>query len=166
LLGLVEQSAVPAVRQALEAMGDAIRHTPALTHVMASPAFDADQKTAVLTGISNKLQSPPVLIPFLAQLVKTNRVGFLPEIAEAFAALADQEKGTRQVSVTAARPLSAQDQQQLKTRLREQLRQDVDVAFHTDPALLSGLQVRIGSMVYDSSVRTRLTAMRMTLTKE
>jgi F-type H+-transporting ATPase subunit delta len=166
LLGLLDRQAISVSREALLALGDAVRQTPMLIHAMASPAFSAEQKTAVLVALADRLKSPPTLGRFLAQLVKTNRVTFLPEIAEAFAALADQEKGTRHIVVTAARALSSDDQTRVRTRLRELMKQDVDVTFQTNPSLLSGLQISIGSMMYDSSVRSRLTAMRSALAKE
>ena len=166
LLGLLDRQGIPATRETLLALGNAVRQTPSLIHAMASPAFSAEEKTAVLVALAERLKSPPTVGRFLGQLVKTNRVTFLPEIAEAFAALADAEKGTRQVVVTAARALPSDDQSRVHTRLRELLKQDVDITFRTDPALLSGLQISIGSMMYDSSVRSRLTAMRLALAKE
>jgi F-type H+-transporting ATPase subunit delta len=103
---------------------------------------------------------------FLAQLIKKSRVGFLPEIAEEFAILADQAKGTQPVTVSSATPLTAENQEQLRSRLRNLLRRDVDLTFHTIPSLLAGLQIRIGSTLFDSTVRTRLETMRTLVTKE
>jgi F-type H+-transporting ATPase subunit delta len=166
LLALVEETALDSVRTALEDLARAVEQSDDLAHVLASPAFANDAKTAVLTTLAQRAGAPPIVNRFLEQLIKTNRVAFLPDIAEAFAALADAQKGTRQVIVTAARSLPEADVARVRARLREILRQEVDVAFQTDPALVSGLQVRIGSMVYDSSVRTRFNAMRALLTKE
>jgi F-type H+-transporting ATPase subunit delta len=54
----------------------------------------------------------------------------------------------------------------MKARLRETLKRDVEVTFHTDASHLAGLQIRIGSTVVDSTVRGRLRAMQSLLTKE
>ena len=166
LLGLIDRPAVEATRKSLQALAEAVQQSTALQHVLASPAFSADDKTAVLTALSEHLRSPSILNHFLAQLVRKNRVTCLPEIAEEFARLADEEKGTRQVAVRAPRALSKAEQDRLRDRLQTLLRHDVDVTFHEDPTLLSGLQIRIGSMVYDSSVRNRFEAMRVLLSKE
>src|SRR5207249_12190615 len=58
------------------------------------------------------------------------------------------------------------EQNRLRSRLRDLLRRDVDLTFHTTPELLAGLQIRIGSTVFDSTVRGRLTAMQGVLSKE
>lgn len=150
----------------LTALARAVSESPSLKHVVASPAFGYDEKRAILSALSQRLGCPPVVSDFLAQLAKKNRVEFLPEIAEEFVALADQAKGTRQVEVTSAKALNPTEQDGLRNRLRALLRHDVDLTFQTEPALLSGLQIRIGSTVYDSSVRSRLTAMRALVTKE
>jgi F0F1-type ATP synthase delta subunit len=67
--------------------------------------------------------------------------------------------------VRSARPLGT-DEEHLRKRLGDLLHHDVQVEFLTQPSLLSGLQIRIGSLVYDSTVRSRLTAMQSFLTKE
>jgi F-type H+-transporting ATPase subunit delta len=166
LFGLMDAANIEGTKAGLNALARAISESPSLKHVLASPAFGFDEKRAVLSALSQRLGCPPVVNDFLAQLVKKNRVEFLQEIAEEFVTLADQAKGTRQVEVTSAQALSATEQDGFRNRLRELLRHDVDLTFQTEPALLSGLQIRIGSTVYDSSVRNRLTAMRALVTKE
>lgn len=166
LFGLIELGQVEATRNGLVALADAVRTSASLKHVLASPAFSMDDKRAVLESLSQRLGCPPIMGHFLAQLIKKNRVGFLPEIAEEFAILADQAKGTQPVTVSSATPLTAENQEQIRSRLRDLLRRDVDLTFHTQPTLLAGLQIRIGSTLFDSTVRTRLETMRTLVTKE
>lgn len=166
LFELLDQSNIASTRLALNGLGDTIKTSASLRHIVASPAFGMDDKIAVLTTLGSRLGCPPVGQTFLGQLVRKNRVGFLPEIADAFAKLADQAKGTQQVTVSSAAALSQADQDRIKTRLREQLRREVDVTFQTDQDHLAGLQIRIGSTVVDSTIRGRLQAMRSLLTKE
>ena len=104
---------------ALTGLGQAIKDSVALRHVVASPAFGAEDKIAVLAELGSRLGCPPVGKTFLGQLVKKNRVGFLPEIAEAFAKLADASKGTQQVTVFSATAIPPGEQDQISTRLRD-----------------------------------------------
>jgi len=166
LFGLVETGQVDDTRRGLHALAQAISTSTPLKHVLASPAFSLDDKREVLAALSHRLGCPPVMGQFLAQLIKKNRVGFLPEISEEFAVLADRQKGMQPVAVSSAAPLTSADQEQLRSRLKELLRRDVDLVFHTNPNLLAGLQIRIGSTLFDSTVRTRLTTMRTLVTKE
>ena len=116
--------------------------------------------------IGARFGCPPAGKAFLGQLVKKNRVGFLPEIADAFGKLVDQSKGTQQVTVSSATALPPAEQDRIKTRLRDTLKRDVDITFQTDASHLAGLQISIGSTVVDSTVRGRLRAMQSLLTKE
>jgi F-type H+-transporting ATPase subunit delta len=166
LFELLDESSVEPTRVALTELGYAIKDSVALRHVVASPAFGAEDKIAVLAELGSRLGCPPVGRTFLGQLVKKNRVGFLPEIAEAFAKLADASKGTQQITVSSAAALSPAEQDRISTRLREILKRQIDVKFHTDARHLAGVQIHLGSTVVDSTVRGRLQAMQSLLTKE
>jgi F-type H+-transporting ATPase subunit delta len=166
LFELLDASTIESTRTALAGLGEAIKDSVALRHVVASPTFGVEEKIAVLAELGSRLGSPPVGITFLAQLVKKNRVGFLPEIAEAFAKLADASKGTQQITVSSATALPPAEQDRISTRLREMLKRQVEVTYHTDARHLAGVQIHLGSTVVDSTVRGRLQAMQSLLTKE
>ena len=166
LFELLDQSNIEATRGTLNGLAQAIKDSSSLRHVVASPAFGVEDKIAVLTELAGRFTGPPAVKAFLGQLVKKNRVGFLPDIADAFAKLVDRSKGTQQVTVSSPGALPAAEQDRIKTRLREMLKREVDVTFQTDAAHLAGLQIHIGSMVVDSTVRGRLNAMQALLTRE
>lgn len=166
LFGLIEMGQVEATRDGLVALADAVATSVSLKHILASPAFSLNDKRAVLESISERLGCPPIMGQLLAQLIKKNRVGLLSEIATEFAILADRQKGMQPVEVLSAAPFTAEHQEQLRSRLRTLLQRDVDLTFHTKPTLLAGLQIRIGSTLFDSTVRTRLNTMRTLVTKE
>ncbi|TKB33320.1 MAG: ATP synthase F1 subunit delta [Nitrospira sp.] len=166
LFELLDTSTIESTRAALTGLGEAMKESVSLRHVVASPTFGAEEKIAVLAEIGSRLGCPPVGKTFLAQLVKKNRVGFLPEIAEAFAKLADASKGTQQITVSSAAALPPAEQDRISTRLREMLKRQVDVTFHTDARHIAGVQIQLGSTVVDSTVRGRLQAMQSLLTKE
>jgi F-type H+-transporting ATPase subunit delta len=166
LFELMDAKSIEPARAALTGLGHAYSTSPSLKHVLASPAFGAEEKLAVLAALADKLHGPPTMKHFLAQLVHKNRIGFLPEIADAFALLADQARGARQVAVTSAAALNAAEQERVRGKLRDLLKHDVEITFQTEPRLLGGLQIRIGSTLYDSSVRSRLNTMQTILTKE
>lgn len=166
LFDLLDAANVEPTRAGLTALGDALSVSTDLRHVLASPATNFEEKREVLTALSRRLGCPEVVDGFLAQLVRKNRVGLLPEIADAFGVLADQARGARQVTVSTARPFDAAETDALRGRLAQLLRQDVELEFRTDPEMIAGVQVRIGSTVFDSSVRGRLAAMKALLAKE
>ena len=166
LFGLLDPSLFEATRGTLKGLAQALKESSSLRHVIASPAFGVDDKIGVLSDLAGRLDCPPAGRAFLGQLVKKNRVAFLPEIANAFSKLVDRSKGTQAVLVSSAAALSSTEQDRIKLRLRETLKREVDVTFQTDPAHLAGLQIHIGSLVVDSTVRGRLTAMQSLLTRD
>jgi F-type H+-transporting ATPase subunit delta len=166
LFDSLETAAIEPTRRSLTDIATALAASPVLRTVLASPGFTFEEKREVLAALNRKVGGPAALTAFFALLIRENRVTLLREIADAFATRADMEKGTRTVAVTSARALAAADQDALRTRLRDLLHRDVDLTFQTDPAVVGGLHIRIGSHVIDGTVRGRLTAMRSLLTKE
>ena len=77
----------------------------------------------------------------------------------------DQEKGKQQVSVISAQSIDNNSREDLQTQLQELLKRPVDVSFKEDPLLIAGIQIRIGSKVYDSTVKGQLQKMRAQLVK-
>lgn len=166
LFELLDQSTIEATRGTLTGLGEALKESAQLRHVVASPAFGVEDKIAVLTALGEKLGCPPSGKAFLGQLVKKNRVSFLPEIADAFGKLVDQSKRTQPVTVSSATALPPTEQDRIRTRLRETLKREVDVTFQTDASHLAGLQIHIGSKVVDSTVQGRLRDLQVLLTRE
>ncbi|NOT22399.1 MAG: ATP synthase F1 subunit delta [Nitrospiraceae bacterium] len=166
LFELLDVSSIEQTRVALTGLGQSIKDSHDLRHVVASPAIGAEIKIAVLAELGTRLGCPPLGKAFLVQLVKKNRVGFLPEIAVAFAKLADASKGIQQITVSSATPLPKTEKDRISSGLRDMLKCQVDITFHTDALHLAGLQIHLGSTVVDSTVRGRLQAMQSLLTKE
>ena len=166
LFELLDQSTIEATRGALTGLGQAMKESAHLRHVVASPAFGMEDKSAVLTALGEKLECPPAGQAFLGQLVKKNRVGFLPEISDAFGKLVDESKRTQPVTVSSATALPPAEQDRIRTSLRDMLKREVEVTFQTDAGHLAGLQIHIGSRVVDSTVRGRLRDLQVLLTRE
>ena len=165
LFQLLDESGVEPARNALESLTQGLEDTPALKHVLASPVFKFEEKQVVLEELCQRMQAPPVMRGFLNQLLKNNRAVMLPEISQAFAELADQQKGIQQIRVSSAKPLDVTEQEQVKRELTQTLGQAVDVVFDVEPHLMAGLKIYIGSRVFDNTVLGRLTSMQDQLTK-
>ena len=165
LFRLLDKESLDSAQNGLQALASALHESTALKHVLASPVFTLEEKSSVLTACSERAGCPPAMGRFCEQLLKKNRVGVLPEIAEAFRDLMDKEKGKQQVSVISAKGLDDHGKQDLQTKLQDLLKRPVDIAFKEDPSLLAGLQIRIGSKVYDSTVKGQLQKMRAQLVK-
>lgn len=166
LFELLDASEVDQMRAGLLSLSEAFSESAALKHVVASPAFSAEEKTAVLSALSKRAGCPAAIEGFFSQVVAKSRVDQLPAIAESFAELADEAKGVQRVAVTSAVKLAKADEDRIHQQLRGLMQGPVVITYDDDPKLLSGLRIQIGSTVYDSSVRNRLDTMRAMLAKE
>lgn len=165
LFNLLDASNVEAARNGLNALAESVNQSPHLRHLLASPVFTFEEKTDILGMLSDRLRSPAIMKDFWGQLVKKNRLPVLADIAKSFQELSDQQQGKQKVLITTARDLEGDELNRVKTELQAMVKKEVDLWVKRDPALLSGIQIKIGSKVYDSTVRGRLTKMQAFLAK-
>lgn len=165
LFCLVSRDDSVAAQEGLQALSHALKGSAALKHSLASPAVTREEKLDLLTALCERAGGPPVLGRFCTHLLNNNRMGHLPDIAEAFRALLARHSGERHVAVVSAHPMDEDMKRDLLERLRTTLNSKVDVDFQSDPSLLAGLQIHIGSTVYDSTVSGQLNRMRTQLIK-
>ena len=162
---LVRHDNPAAVQDGLQALSQALKDSSAFKHVLASPVFTLDEKLQVLTALCERTGCPPVMGRFCEQLLRKNRIGFLPEIAEAFKVFMIRQSGKQQIVVVSAQPVDDTMKQDILAQLGATAKRDVEVDFQSDPSLLAGVQIQIGSRVFDSTVRGRLHKMRAQLVK-
>jgi F-type H+-transporting ATPase subunit delta len=90
----------------------------------------------------------------------------LVEIEQAFSRLLDARQGITQAAVTSASALTDAERAELVVVLGKLTGEKVQAQFGTDPALIGGAVVRIGSTIYDGSIRTQLERMRARMISE
>lgn len=148
----------------LQSLVAAYSESDDLRRVWDAPSIPAGQKHAVLDAILRKMGPVPrQLRNFLAVLIDHGRIGLLPEIAAQFENEFNQRMGRIRAEVTSARPLSQLERAQLAARLTEITGKEVAASYDIDATLLGGVVVRVGSTVYDGSVRGQLQRIKQQL---
>lgn len=165
LFSLLQPSEVRSAADCLRMLAESYVASRDLRAVLQSPIFSREQKVSVIRKLAGTAGAPPVVEPFLLHVVHKNRIVFIREISEAFTKLADQASNRMVVTLASARPLSEENRTAIRTRLEEATRSTIDLTMHVDPHLLGGLQIRIGSTVYDGTIRGQLERMRTALAK-
>jgi len=140
----------------------AVTENPAIGSFLASPAIGRKQKIAALTAALAG-RSSELLRGLIAVLARNNRLHLLRGVASAYRTLLDDRSGRVRVKVTAAVPLSDDQQTQLLANLKRLLNQEPVLDVRVDPDLLGGLVIQVGDSVIDTSVRTRLQSLRTLL---
>jgi F-type H+-transporting ATPase subunit delta len=127
-----------------------------LQEVFRNPTIALDQKRAVLNNLIERARPRPTTVNFLKVLLQNQRLTDLDAINHKFAEVLDVRAGMVAATVTTARSVPEDAQQKLHATLSTLTNSNVRVNFATDPELIGGLVTRIGSTVYDGSVRNHL----------
>ena len=123
---------------------------------LATPSFSRPRKRAVVTRLAQSLGLSSVARNFLLVLVDHRRTGELSGILEAFQKLVDERRGVIQVEVLSAGPLEQRQQDSLVRQLEAMTGKRIGLTLKVDDELMGGLVVRLGSTVYDGSVKGQL----------
>ena len=124
------------------------------------------KKRAVLGELAARLELEPLTKNFLNVVIHHDRMNLLGEIAASFRMLLDERFGVTVAEVTAARTLEEGEKEELARALSARTGKQVRMTFSLDPTLIGGLLARIGSTIYDGSVRGQLERLRAGLVAE
>jgi F-type H+-transporting ATPase subunit delta len=142
---------------------ETVRSVSELKNVLLSPAIATGRKRAVVDRLAASLPLSRLVRNFIFVLVDRRRADLLNEIAPAFDAAVDERLGLVRAEVSSAAPLSDAQMTELESALSQVAGRKVRCEYQVDPSLIGGVVARIGSTVYDGSVRSQLNAMRQTL---
>jgi len=154
--GIEPRQALAEIRQ----FGAMIQESPELRNVLLSPAVTLAKKRAVVGRLSDSISLNRLIRNFIYVILDRRRAGILNEIADAFELALDEHLGIVRADVKSAAPLNERQQVDLQQELSRLSGKQVRCDFSIDPALIGGVIARIGSTVYDGSVRSQLANLR------
>jgi len=140
-----------------------VESVPDLRTVWENPSVEAGQKHAVLDRIITHMGGSRMLRNFVAVLIDHRRVAALPEIARQFELDLNERMGLADAEVTSARELSDTEKRVLEARVGEVTGKKVRARYKTDAKVLGGAVVKVGSTVYDGSIRGQLEKLKQEL---
>jgi len=147
----------------LRAFNQAVQGAKDLRTVLATPAVPVARKRAVLKDIAEKLGTSRTLRNFILVLNDHRRAAALPQVVEAVENIFDERAGFLRAELKSAFDLSPAQQNELSGQLGIIAGKPVRMRFAVDPELIGGVTAKIGSRVYDGSVRGQLLEMRKRL---
>lgn len=131
-----------------------------------NPAIPAAQKVGILDKLNAKLGMLKELRNLIAVLIDNDRIAHVAEVATVYRQLLQARLGIKPAEISTARELSADDRASLVAEVGKLAGAKVEASFKLDPSILGGAVVRIGSTVYDGSVRGRLQRLKEALTSD
>ena len=154
---------VDAVRAQLSDFGKTFDDSRELREFLLNPSLPQADKLKVLDAIGGRIGIEKTVRNFIAVLMDHDRLHFLSEIVEEYSTLADEANGIREVQIVSAKPLTDDERNLLQGKAGELAGTQVRVQWSEDAALLGGAVIRLGSRVYDGSVRAQLQQMKQHL---
>jgi F-type H+-transporting ATPase subunit delta len=133
---------------------------------LSNPSIARLSKHAAIEQLVAQMGASRTLRNYLFVIVDQRRAGMLIEIEQAFAALLDARQGITQATVTSAADLTAEERAEIDAALEKLTDRKVLARFKTNDALIGGAVVRIGSTIYDGSVRAQLDRLRARMISE
>lgn len=130
---------------------------------LSSPVINADAKAGAVQAILSKAQTNPTVSNFVNVVARNGRLFALGAIIKDFQALVAKDRGEVTAEVTSAAPLASGQLKALADTLKAKIGKTVTLTEHVDPSLIGGLVVKVGSQMIDSSLKTKLTAMKIAM---
>jgi F-type H+-transporting ATPase subunit delta len=158
-----EQGQLPIVEADLKSLKAMLADSRDLRVLLSSPAFGGDEKARGLAAVAAAAQLSPTTRKFLGLLSANGRAGLLASVIAGFEALAAKARGTVAAEVVTAVPLTPAQAQGVAAALRSALGRDPEISTRVDPAILGGIRVKVGSRLFDASLKSKLDQMKFAL---
>jgi len=158
-----EQGKVSEVEQDLIKFQQLYDLSADLQRLVRSPVIASDDQVRALSSVLDKAGVGALTKNFFGLVARNRRLFSAPEMSRAFVALAAKSRGEVTAEVTSAHPLTDAQAQALKAQLKDTVGKDVTLAAKVDPSLIGGLIVKLGSRMVDSSLRTKLSNLSLSL---
>ena len=134
-----------------------------LQRFLRSPVYSAEEQVRAISAILDQAGIKSLVGNFIRVAAANRRLFAVPEMLAAFRRRLAKHRGEVTAEVTTALPLSAAHVAALKDALKASLGKDVALETQVDPALIGGLVVKVGSRMFDSSLRTKLNSLKLVM---
>jgi F-type H+-transporting ATPase subunit delta len=156
--------ALDQVAQDLDTFKKLLAESLELRRLIASPVIGRDLQGKALLAVLDAAGIKGLSRNFIGTVAHNGRARELPAMAIAYLSELARRRGETSALVTSAVPLTPQQQQQLADALRSVLGgAKVSIDAHVDPDILGGLVVKVGSRLFDSSIRSKLARLQLVM---
>lgn len=164
LLALADESNLrDKVAKELTSLQDAWEVSGELREVFANPSVDAELRKKVIEALAKRLMLSPIVVNTMKLLADRARIEHLPEVIAAYLEIANAAEGRVVAQVTTAKPMPDAYFAKLEKVLEEATGSKVTIERSEDPSLIGGVVTRVGDLVFDGSLRTRLNELKETM---
>ena len=158
-----EAKSIAQTQKALNKIATLSEKNADFARMLASPLFNLEQKSAAINAILKKLKTPNLSANFVKLVAKHDRLIVLPSMIEQFNSITAKLRGEAKAEITSAAKLSKTQLDLLAKTLKKKIGKTIKLQTNVDPSLIGGLIVKVGSQMIDSSLKTKLSAMKIAM---
>lgn len=162
----IEQKNSQEVKSGLASFVDVFFESDDLRDFLESPGVETEAKRQVIEKIAERMGLPGAVRNFMWIVVDHRRTEMLRDIEAAFREELNARLNIAEAEVVSARSLSDAEKKELTSALERRTGKKIEARFREDKSLLGGAMVRVGSTVFDGSVREQLARLRQQLETE
>ena len=155
----------PQVIAELDAVNNLMIKSKEFKSLLVSPQFTSDERKNVIRGISDKIKLSEETVKFINYLSELRTILSLPDIIRIATNLYFEKKKKAKAIVMTPIEISKDYENTIKSSLKKVTERDVDIEYVIDPSLLGGIVIKVGSTMYDTSIKGQLRLLRDELIK-
>ncbi len=151
-----EKSELDKVEIGMKSLKVLLQDSPDFKEMILSPTIKKEDKRNVILAIADKNNFSNTLKKFLAFVAVKNRLFYLDNIIESYLNLVSDNRGELKAKLISSKKLSQSEQEKIQQELSKDFKSYLNIDFSYDPNLIAGLIIKVGSIMIDTSVKTKL----------
>jgi F-type H+-transporting ATPase subunit delta len=166
LIGLAaEQGIIDPIEQNFGTIVKTVLTNKKLKNFFFNPVYKREDKRSLLGSLLDEMSISGLLKRFMVLLIEKERLPEIEEIFKQYVRFSDEINNRAEAQVTSAVNLSEEDKGKLQSKLQSLTGKNIYLKVKEDPSLIGGVITRIGSVVYDGSVKTRMDKLKELIIK-
>lgn len=155
-LSTIDINEVPKAIEQLSAIADLMEKDKGFRNLLVSPAFSIEETYKIIDFLAERLNMTEKTSKYLKYLSETKAIGAMPEILKALIEAYLEAKNKAKALVVSAIKTDKEYEEKLREALKDITGKEIEIEFLVDPSLLGGVRIKVGSTMYDSSIKGQL----------
>jgi F-type H+-transporting ATPase subunit delta len=151
-----ENSELDKVEDGMKSLNKLLKESSDFKEMISSPTVAKEDKKNVIFTIADQNNFSQILKKFLGFIAIKNRLFFLSKIIESFLNLVSNNKGELKARLVSSNKLSIEEQKKIQNELSINFKSPLNIDYKHDPNLIAGLIIQVGSVMIDTSIKTKL----------
>ena len=151
-----ESSELDKIEEEMKSLENLLKESSDFKEMILNPTIPKEDKANVISSLAGQNNFSKILKNFLGFVAIKNRLFYLSNIVESFLNLVSNNKGELKAKLTSSRELSLNEQQKIQSELSKDFKSKLNLDYKYEPSLIAGLIIQVGSIMIDTSIKTKL----------